>query len=181
MRNFNKGSINRGSDRGGARREDKQMHRATCTDCGKSCEVPFKPTGSKPIYCSNCFKPDRADAPRSGGSRGDSRGESKYGAPSRSDAPRPDNNAQNVAKFEELNKKLDRILILLDRINPPNVIKVPKKVEKVKIVEENPKAKATPKKTVAKKKAVVKEKAVAKKKSATKAKATVNKKVSAKK
>ena len=32
------------------------MHKATCSECGKSCTVPFKPTGSKPIFCSNCFE-----------------------------------------------------------------------------------------------------------------------------
>lgn len=38
---------------GGGRSE---MHQATCADCGKSCEVPFRPSGTKPVYCSNCFK-----------------------------------------------------------------------------------------------------------------------------
>jgi CxxC-x17-CxxC domain-containing protein len=34
---------------------EKVMHRATCAECGNSCEVPFKPTGEKPVYCSTCF------------------------------------------------------------------------------------------------------------------------------
>ncbi len=48
------------------------MHKATCDKCGNKCEVPFKPTGSKPIFCSDCFqgKDDR-------GSRGG--GRSKFG------------------------------------------------------------------------------------------------------
>lgn len=41
------------------------LHRATCNECGNSCEVPFKPNGSKPIYCSNCFRKE--------GNSGDSR------------------------------------------------------------------------------------------------------------
>ena len=41
------------------------MHRATCANCGNSCEVPFKPNGSKPIYCRDCFKKDDASAPKS--------------------------------------------------------------------------------------------------------------------
>ncbi|MBE3117057.1 hypothetical protein IMZ68_07620, partial [Candidatus Bathyarchaeota archaeon] len=24
---------------------DKEMHKATCADCGKECDVPFKPDG----------------------------------------------------------------------------------------------------------------------------------------
>lgn len=32
-----------------------QMYSATCANCGNQCEVPFRPTGSKPIFCNNCF------------------------------------------------------------------------------------------------------------------------------
>jgi CxxC-x17-CxxC domain-containing protein len=35
------------------------MHKATCSDCGKTCEVPFKPTGEKPVFCSDCFSSKR--------------------------------------------------------------------------------------------------------------------------
>lgn len=31
------------------------MHQATCSECGASCEVPFRPTGSRPVFCNNCF------------------------------------------------------------------------------------------------------------------------------
>ncbi|MCK5044891.1 hypothetical protein KAR26_04170 [Candidatus Parcubacteria bacterium] len=40
-------------------RERPQMHEAICADCGKRCEVPFKPTGDKPVYCSQCFSNHR--------------------------------------------------------------------------------------------------------------------------
>lgn len=33
-----------------------QMHKAVCANCGKDCEVPFRPTSNRPVYCSNCFK-----------------------------------------------------------------------------------------------------------------------------
>ena len=36
--------------------EEKQMYAAVCAECGKSCRVPFKPSGNKPIYCSDCFE-----------------------------------------------------------------------------------------------------------------------------
>ena len=31
------------------------MYKATCSDCVQTCEVPFRPSGEKPVYCSNCF------------------------------------------------------------------------------------------------------------------------------
>jgi CxxC-x17-CxxC domain-containing protein len=46
----------RGGRFGGAPRE---MHKATCADCGKECEVPFKPDGSKPVYCRDCYQQHR--------------------------------------------------------------------------------------------------------------------------
>ncbi len=44
----------RGS-RGRGNRRDSQRTRVTCSACGKECEVPFKPTSSKPVYCDECF------------------------------------------------------------------------------------------------------------------------------
>lgn len=38
------------------RTDRPDMHKATCANCGKICEVPFKPTGSKPVYCRDCFR-----------------------------------------------------------------------------------------------------------------------------
>ncbi len=40
------------------------MHKATCAECGNSCEVPFKPNGKKPILCSMCFQKDGAVSKR---------------------------------------------------------------------------------------------------------------------
>ncbi|HCM41845.1 MAG TPA: DNA-directed RNA polymerase [Candidatus Omnitrophota bacterium] len=37
---------------GGAPRE---MFTAVCTDCKKECQVPFKPSGDRPVYCKDCF------------------------------------------------------------------------------------------------------------------------------
>lgn len=33
-----------------------EMHKATCSKCKKECEVPFKPTEGKPVYCKECFE-----------------------------------------------------------------------------------------------------------------------------
>lgn len=53
-RNF--GSKGRGGNRGfrpsfGPR----EMHKAICADCKQECEVPFKPTEGKPVYCKECY------------------------------------------------------------------------------------------------------------------------------
>lgn len=34
---------------------ERRMFSATCDNCGTSCEVPFRPTGEKPVYCKECF------------------------------------------------------------------------------------------------------------------------------
>jgi CxxC-x17-CxxC domain-containing protein len=33
----------------------RTLHKAVCADCGNGCEVPFKPTGDRPVYCKDCF------------------------------------------------------------------------------------------------------------------------------
>jgi len=47
------------------RQDDREMHKATCSDCGAECEVPFKPTEGKPVRCQDCFRKNRPQ--RSGG------------------------------------------------------------------------------------------------------------------
>ena len=69
MRNFKQN--NRSSGRRDSRRQE--MHKAVCSECGKECEVPFKPTGDKPIYCSDCFKAKRDAEPRRSGGRSSGR------------------------------------------------------------------------------------------------------------
>ncbi|MGD8546031.1 MAG: DEAD/DEAH box helicase, partial [Candidatus Bathyarchaeota archaeon] len=32
-------------------RERSETHEAVCTDCGRSCQVPFKPDPNRPVYC----------------------------------------------------------------------------------------------------------------------------------
>lgn len=37
----------------------RELHKATCSDCGKETEVPFKPSGDRPVYCRDCFQKHR--------------------------------------------------------------------------------------------------------------------------
>ncbi len=96
MRDFNRD--NRGGHRGGRGFGSRgggprQMHHAVCSKCNQDCEVPFRPTGSKPVFCSNCFE-------KKGGRGGDDRFSSRRG---------PDNQMQ----FDVINQKLDHILDLI--------------------------------------------------------------------
>lgn len=83
-----------GGDRG-----DRQMYQATCSDCGQECEVPFRPTGSKPVLCNACFKKD-------GGGSFENK---KFGRPG-FDRPARQNDDQLAA----INTKLDKILKILE-------------------------------------------------------------------
>lgn len=50
---------NRGG--GGFRRDfgPREMHKATCSECGAECEVPFKPTEGRPVFCKDCYAKKR--------------------------------------------------------------------------------------------------------------------------
>lgn len=37
-------------------RGERQFYTATCANCGVETQVPFKPTGVKPVYCRDCFQ-----------------------------------------------------------------------------------------------------------------------------
>jgi len=41
----------------------REMHKAVCSDCKQECEVPFKPTEGKPVFCRECFA-KKPKAPR---------------------------------------------------------------------------------------------------------------------
>ena len=34
----------------------REMHKVTCSECGKETEVPFKPDGTRPVYCRDCYQ-----------------------------------------------------------------------------------------------------------------------------
>ena len=49
-----------GGNGGGGSRGPREMFTATCSNCGKEAQVPFRPTSGKPVYCSDCFALRRA-------------------------------------------------------------------------------------------------------------------------
>jgi len=40
-------------------RPQREMFDAVCAECGGTARVPFRPTGARPVYCSNCFQTRR--------------------------------------------------------------------------------------------------------------------------
>jgi len=69
MGNFNRGnSYNRGTS-------SRETFKATCADCGKFCELPFKPSNGRPVYCRDCFK---KHSPEEGRGRYSGRGRDKF-------------------------------------------------------------------------------------------------------
>lgn len=97
----------------GGRGDSPTMHKAICAECNESCEVPFRPTGDKPVYCKGCFDSKGGTSERFGG-RGDFGG--------RRDAPRftPRNDRESGGGgdirrlLEEMNSKLDRLIRILE-------------------------------------------------------------------
>ncbi|MCL6638715.1 MAG: zinc-ribbon domain containing protein [Firmicutes bacterium] len=37
-------------------RPQREMFAATCAACGAETEVPFRPSGDRPVYCRDCFR-----------------------------------------------------------------------------------------------------------------------------
>ena len=96
------------------RSEDRQMFEATCADCGNKCQVPFRPTQDKPVFCSDCFGNKKTP----GGKGSD--------------------------KFSEINAKLDKILSLLSPVStvPKTPVETVEKTEKPKKAAKASKKKA---------------------------------------
>jgi CxxC-x17-CxxC domain-containing protein len=53
------GGYSSGGGYSGGERRSREMFEATCANCGKTASVPFRPSGSKPVYCSDCFESRR--------------------------------------------------------------------------------------------------------------------------
>lgn len=85
------------SDRGGERSE---MYPATCADCGKRCEVPFRPNGSKPVLCQSCFGQGNSFEPKF----------NKRSEGSRFEGSRSTGNDGTAEQLRAINAKLDTII-----------------------------------------------------------------------
>ena len=75
-------------------RRNVEMHDAVCGKCGRQCQVPFRPTGDKPVFCSDCFRQNE--------------GSGNFG--SRNRAPQ---SGESSEQLKQMNAKLDKIILIL--------------------------------------------------------------------
>jgi CxxC-x17-CxxC domain-containing protein len=149
----NRGSF--GGGYGGGRDQRRETFKAVCDECGNSCEVPFRPTGDKPIYCDSCFAAKKGQ---------------NFDRPERREfeprqAPASVNTEKLLELLNTLNSKLDRVLRALEIrsvTEQPAVVEkkeIEVKVEKLddETAEKKPEKKKVVKKPAAKKTAKKKE------------------------
>ncbi|MBI3379711.1 hypothetical protein HY029_03090 [Candidatus Gottesmanbacteria bacterium] len=133
----------------------REMHRAICAECGRECEVPFRPRDDRPVYCSDCFEKRKSGDNDSRGSGG-----RNYGRPNfeerRSYSGGGDrgntrgDSGQLMDQLKSLNIKLDKILsILAPKIIEPVVSK--KEVSEIVFAPKAVKIKSSKKKVATKK------------------------------
>lgn len=136
MNNFKKGGFRRGGGGGGnfgghqkfggnkfgrgrhgSNRSGRpiELYPAVCAQCGKNCEVPFRPTGDKPVYCRDCFgKQSHVPGRNSNGQDGprqNFRGDD-FGSEPQSQYQRT---SALESQFSSLETKVNRILEILEK------------------------------------------------------------------
>lgn len=125
MQNFNRGGNRFGGGRNFRRPEfgrrdssDRSMHKTTCSKCGNECEVPFKPTGIRPVYCSKCFEHNRSsDSGRFEEKNTNRNYNNNY--ENKNENAGGNSDSQLKKQFETLNWKLDKILKIISPVATP--------------------------------------------------------------
>ena len=125
-----------GRDRGPA-----TMHEAVCDECGKSCEVPFRPTKGKPIYCNVCFESKKPESDR-GNERFSQEKYKSQKASTRSDfggqSSRRDNDGLKE-QLVQLNSKMDRLIKAIENMRNTEPAVIEKKAVKTRMLPSAPK------------------------------------------
>jgi CxxC-x17-CxxC domain-containing protein len=75
-------------------RRPAEMHDVVCDKCGKECQVPFRPSGDKPVLCRDCFRQSGGGSSRNSGS----------------------SSGISPEQFNQLNSKLDKIIEILESL-----------------------------------------------------------------
>ena len=152
------------------------MHKATCAECGNDCEIPFRPTGTKPVFCSMCFgkQQDNRGGRRDRRSREDrqmydvvcDKCEKNCQVPFKPTAGKPllcddcfgknrdrgrsRNSGEIMEQIKMLNDKIDKIMSLLDSKTSVKKTKVEKEVKKKAAVKKTATKKPVKKKILKK-------------------------------
>lgn len=120
-----------------------ELHQAICADCGKSCEVPFKPNGRKPVYCKECFA--RSEGVAESGSR--PQRDASFTPKPFFKSPAPMGGDKRIddlkVQMDSVNYKLEKLIKMLEG-SKPEVKAVPAKEEAKAVAPKAEAAKATP-------------------------------------
>jgi len=102
-----------GDDRGPRTRkyvtQKKESFRATCSECGNGCTLPFKPFAGKPVKCSRCFGQSRKGSDRSYEKRPFHKGPHNDRAVT--------GNGKLEKQIQDLQRKVDQILEILSDLS----------------------------------------------------------------
>jgi CxxC-x17-CxxC domain-containing protein len=141
MGNFKRGDGKRfnGSREGGFGRRDRVMHQVVCDQCGKPCEVPFRPTGDKPVYCSSCFEGKRKTR-----GAGDRFSKNKFSG-QKTDFGSKGNNDELKKQLVILNGKMDQLIKAVEAMANTKTIEK-KAIKKTRTVKDKKSAKKVVKK-----------------------------------
>ncbi len=122
--------------------ERSQMYPAVCGKCNKACEVPFKPNGQRPVYCSDCFGSMKEGGASTGGfapKRDFSAPRRDYDAPVAAPVMKVEDSRINDLRrqMDGINSKLDRLIesVALLANKPRVVVPEVKKEEKPVVVK----------------------------------------------
>lgn len=100
------------------------MYQAVCDQCGKPCEVPFRPTQGKPVYCDVCFRSKREAE--------NNRGSGRFSTPVKTNIEGnvSKGNSDELKQLEILNVKMDQLIKAVEAITNTKPLVVKKKVKK---------------------------------------------------
>lgn len=123
-----KPSYSKASDRG-------ELFKATCAQCAKTCEVPFKPNGKKPVYCQDCFGKQAPSndgfAPRKDFSapsfkpRFDERSNDRGSDRSNESSNRGSDTQDLKRSIESVSAKLDKLISIMESKQATKPVSVP--------------------------------------------------------
>ena len=151
---------------GGDRSNDRDvtMHKATCADCKKTCEVPFRPNGEKPVFCRDCFGAKRGNDDRGSNSSYESRAPAHMWSDRNASAPsyaksdaKPQVSEEMKRQISDILYKLDKLTRLVEKLSEEKeVVTKSEAVNTAQVTEISEEGEEAPKKKVALKKRVVK-------------------------
>ena len=99
-------------DTRGSRGEAFQKFDAICSNCGKKCQVPFRPDGEKPVYCKDCFDMPRKEM--TGKKKFSAHSAPRFIAPAETSAAGGKSIADLTRQIAAINAKIDTMLKILE-------------------------------------------------------------------